>query len=152
MRIFLTAGRVTTLVFGLALVVGILGAGCHEEPTIIIRFEPTDADVKPSSSARAPSPTPTPTPTPAPKIVPPVKHAKKECKVDADCEVVPEDCCDCANGGRQQSIPKSHVAAFKKERGKRCGKVMCTMMFSTDPTCGMRAQCLSGQCELKKKD
>lgn len=145
--------RVSSVVF-----IGLLGvisgcSGCHEEPTIVIRFEPTDADVKPS-----PSPSirvvasPSPTPTPMPAHVPPVKHAKKECKVDADCAVVPEDCCDCANGGRQQAIPKKQVAAHQTERGKRCGKVMCTMMFSTDPTCGMRAACVAGQCTMLKKN
>jgi hypothetical protein len=139
-----------SIVFLAVLSISGLGCnGCHEEPTIIIRFEPTDADVKPSPVAVT---APAPTPTPAPRVLPPVKHAKKECKADTDCEVVPEDCCDCANGGRQQALPKSRVAAFKAERGKRCGKVMCTMMFSTDPTCGMRAQCQSGQCVMTKKN
>jgi hypothetical protein len=139
--------RVAITLFSIMLVSGC--NGCHEEPTIVIRFEPTDADVKPSPVVVA-SPSPTPTPTPA--HMAPAKHAKKECKADADCAVVPEDCCDCANGGRQQSIPKKQVAAHQTERGKRCGKVMCTMMFSTDPTCGMRAACVAGQCAMAKKN
>src|SRR5207253_8889038 len=87
----------------LNITLGLAGCiGCHEEPTIVIRFEPSDADVKP----RAPSPTPTPTPTPTPSPASPAKTAKKECKTSSDCVVVPDDCCDCANGGRQQAIAK----------------------------------------------
>jgi hypothetical protein len=145
--------RASTVIFGVFFVSLSGCSGCHEEPTIVIRFEPTDADVKPSPAVVIASPSPTPaTPSPGPAHVPPVKHAKKECKVDADCAVVPDDCCDCANGGRQQAIPKKQVATHQAERGKRCGKVMCTMMFSTDPTCGMRAACAAGQCTMVKKN
>jgi hypothetical protein len=122
--------------------------GCHEEPTIVIRFEPSDADVKPPRSA----PTPTPSPSPSPSLTgPPSKTAKKECKTAADCVVVPEDCCDCANGGRQQAIPKAKQAAAKASRAAHCKHTMCTMMISTDPSCGMRAECVAGQCQMVKK-
>jgi hypothetical protein len=111
----------------------------------VIRFEPSDADVKP----RPTLPTPTPTPTPTPSL--PTTTTKKECKTAADCAVVPEDCCDCANGGRQQAIAKKKLAAAKAARQAHCKHTMCTMMLSTDPTCGMRAECVAGACAMVKK-
>lgn len=122
-------------------------SGCHEEPTIVIRFEPSDADVK--MHVVTPSPTPSPTPTPSPVVT--SKPGKKECKVAADCVVLPEDCCDCANGGKQHAIAKSKLAAAKADRAAHCKHTMCTMMISTDPTCGMRADCVAGQCGMVKK-
>jgi hypothetical protein len=143
----------------LAAMVGMVATGCngcHEEPTIVIRFEPTDADVKPPSPIGIPSPMATPTPSPsslggAPLGGSPKKSAKKECKAATDCVVVPEECCDCANGGKQHAIPKAELAAAKASRAVKCKHAMCTMMFSTDPTCGMRADCVSGQCAMVKK-
>jgi hypothetical protein len=124
--------------------------GCHEEPTIVIRFEPSDADVKLQVLRPTPSPSPTPTPSPSPGATA-SKPGKKECKVAADCAVMPEDCCDCANGGRQHAIAKVKVAAAKASREAHCKHAMCTMMISTDPTCGMRADCVAGQCTMVKK-
>jgi len=121
-------------------------SSCHEEPTIVIRFEPSDGDVRP---ARKPSPTPTPTPTPSAAAAP--AKPMHECKAASDCIVVPEECCDCANGGKQHAIPKVKVAADKSARAKKCKQVMCTMMASTDPTCGMRPDCVSGACVMIKK-
>jgi hypothetical protein len=125
---------------------------CHEEPTIVIRFEPSDADVKLQVVKPSPSgaPTPTPTPSPSPGATA-SKPGKKECKVAADCAVTPEDCCDCANGGRQHAIAKVKVAAAQASREAHCKHTMCTMMISTDPTCGMRADCVAGQCTMVKK-
>jgi hypothetical protein len=122
--------------------------GCHEEPTIVIRFEPNDGDVRLSPS---PSPSPLPRPSPTPSPVAPKHAAKKECKAAADCVVEPEDCCDCANGGRQHAIAKANAAAAKAARATHCQHMMCTMMLSLDPTCGMRADCVEGECVMTKK-
>ena len=72
----------------------------------------------------------------------------------ADCVVEPTDCCDCANGGKQHAIPKKLAAAQKAARAERCKATACTMMLSTDPSCGERADCVDGQCVMaaaKKK-
>jgi hypothetical protein len=65
--------------------------------------------------------------------------------------VEPEDCCDCANGGRQHAIAKAQQAASKAARTKRCKGVMCTLMLSVDPTCGKRPDCVEGQCVMVDK-
>jgi hypothetical protein len=63
----------------------------------------------------------------------------------------PLDCCDCANGGRQHAVPKKQLAKVKAERAKRCKNAMCTMMLSTDPTCGQQADCVAGECVMVPK-
>jgi hypothetical protein len=132
-----------------ALVVcGVACNGCREEPTIVIRFEPSDADVP---RVTRPSPTPTPTPTPAPDASLGKKSAKKECKAAADCVVMQEECCNCANGGKQQAVPKARQASVKAALQAKCKAAVCTMMMSTDPTCGMKADCVAGICSLVEK-
>ena len=130
--------------------------GCREEPTIVIKFEPNDmakvarpadmtvaAAAKPADLAVAAAPT-------AEKK----KGKAAECKVAADCVLEPLDCCDCANGGKQHAIAKKAAAAAKAARAERCKAQMCTMMLSTDPSCGQRADCVDGACVMaaaKKK-
>lgn len=149
-----TAAAVLTLVAALAV-------GCKQEPTIVIRYEARDLgsggdrphasdaaarDLAPSEAAAkdlAPSAPFAPSaaaPTPG-----------KECKVAADCVVEPVDCCDCANGGKQHAIAMRTAAAARRARKGRCKDVLCTMMLSTDPSCGARAGCLEGRCVLVKK-
>jgi hypothetical protein len=122
--------------------------GCHEEPTIVIKFEPNDAAVKPGDQARPADMTRPPDLAPA-KIA--VKEAKHECKRATDCVLEPLDCCDCANGGRQHAVPKKQLAKIKAERVKRCKNAMCTMMLSTDPTCGQQPDCVEGACVMVPK-
>ena len=124
--------------------------GCHEEPTIVIKFEPNDlagtAASKPADMALPPGRADLAVAaagTPAEK-----KKGKPECKVAADCVVEPLDCCDCANGGKQHAISKKAAAASKAARAERCKTKMCTMMLSTDPSCGQRADCVDGQCVM----
>lgn len=136
----------------LALVLAFLAVGCREEPTIVIKFEPNDlaGRAKPADLAAAP---------PAADMAAVTVEKKKgkaaaECKVAADCVVEPLDCCDCANGGKQHAIAKKAAAAAKAARAERCKTTMCTMMLSTDPSCGQRAGCVDGQCVMvaaKKK-
>lgn len=119
--------------------------GCHEDPPIVIRFEPNDM----SGSKIAAAPVQLDGAIAAPHLAEPVGAKKKaECKVKADCIVTPVDCCDCANGGKQQAIAKLTAVASKAARDKRCKGALCTQMFSTDPTCGKRADCQDGTCVL----
>jgi len=132
-------------VFALVFVV----VGCREEPTIVIKFEPNDMTghaataAKPSDLATAPKPADM-----AAATVEKKKPAKAECKTAADCVVEPVECCDCANGGKQHAIAKKHAAASKAARAEKCKAKMCTMMLSTDPSCGQRADCVDGQCVM----
>jgi len=71
-----------------------------------------------------------------------------DCKTDADCTTVQDDCCSCSEGGKQRAIPKKELAAYDKERRKRCTGTMCTEVMSQDPTCSQRAFCGAGICEL----
>ncbi len=121
-------------------------AGCHEEPTIVIKFEPNDMGGRPPAVDLAKAPAPADLAVAAKK-----EKGKPECKVAADCVVEPSDCCDCANGGKQHAIPKKQAAASKAARAERCKNTVCTMMLSTDPSCGQRAACVDGACVLVKK-
>ncbi len=71
-----------------------------------------------------------------------------ECKVDADCVVVIDDCCSCNEGGKQRAIPKKDQALYEKERKKRCQGTACTEVMSQDPTCSQKPFCAAGICEL----
>ncbi|HWE30535.1 MAG TPA: hypothetical protein VHB97_21155 [Polyangia bacterium] len=127
--------------------------GCREEPTIVIKFEPNDlaGAAKPADLGTAPKPTDLAVAA-AEKKKP--KGAAAECRVAADCFVEPVDCCDCANGGKQHAIAKKAAAKAKAARAERCKNQVCTMMLSTDPSCGQRADCVDGACVMaaaKKK-
>jgi len=74
--------------------------------------------------------------------------ASAGCKTDADCVLVPEDCCSCNEGGKQRAIPKKEQAAYEKDRRKRCTGTMCTEVMSQDPSCSQRPFCGAGICEL----
>ena len=136
----------------MALLFSVFLLGCREEPSIVIKFEPNDLSggavaAKPADMATAPKP-----PAPADMAVAAKKKSgAPECKVAADCVVEPVECCDCANGGKQEAVSKKAAAASKKARADKCKAAMCTMMLSTDPTCGMRADCVDGACTLVPK-
>ena len=72
----------------------------------------------------------------------------RDCKTDKDCVVVADDCCSCAQGGKQRAIPKKQKDAYEKDRKKRCAETACTDMVSTDPSCSQRPFCGAGICEL----
>lgn len=134
-----------------ALVLGAVLFGCREEPTIVIKFEPNDLSgaavtAKPGDMAMAPKPAAADMAVVAKK-----KKGPPECKVAADCVVEPVECCDCANGGKQHAVSKKVAAASKKARAAECKAKMCTMMLSTNPTCGMRADCVDGACTMVPK-
>jgi hypothetical protein len=74
--------------------------------------------------------------------------ASADCKTDADCVAVDDDCCSCNEGGKRRAIPKKQRAAYEKELRKRCQGTMCTEVMSQDATCSQRATCNAGICEL----
>jgi hypothetical protein len=82
------------------------------------------------------------------------RHAKApaasadDCKKDADCVAVVDDCCPCSQGGKQRAIPKKDKATYDKDRKKRCDGTACTDVMSQDATCAQRAFCAAGICEL----
>jgi hypothetical protein len=85
------------------------------------------------------------------------KHAKSkapaaetaDCKKDADCVAVVDDCCPCSQGGKQRAIPKKDQASYEKDRRKRCEGTVCTEVMSQDATCEQKPFCAAGICELQ---
>lgn len=78
----------------------------------------------------------------------PAPAATSDCKTDAECVVVPDDCCTCEQGGKQRAIPRKQKDGYEKERKKRCAKTECIEMMSQDPSCTQKAFCGAGICEL----
>ena len=74
--------------------------------------------------------------------------AAVDCKKDADCAAVVDDCCSCSEGGKQRAIPKKDRAAYEKDRHKRCEGTACTEVMSQDATCEQKPFCAAGICEL----
>jgi hypothetical protein len=151
------------LVVGVVAVAVVGGAGCREEPTIVIKFEPNDmsggkradlgtvatAAAKPADLGAAPADLAVAAKKgPAGKTQ---KGAAAECKVAADCVIEPIECCDCANGGKQHVVTKKVAVATRAARAAKCKTAVCTMMLSTDPSCGQRADCVDGACVMVKK-
>jgi hypothetical protein len=75
-----------------------------------------------------------------------------DCKKDADCVAVVDDCCPCSEGGKQRAIPKKDQAAYEKSRKKRCEGTACTEVMSQDATCAQKPFCAAGICELSDSD
>jgi hypothetical protein len=71
-----------------------------------------------------------------------------DCKKDADCVAVIDDCCSCSEGGKKRAIPKKDQSAYEKDRRKRCEGTACTEVMSQDATCSQSAFCAAGICEL----
>jgi hypothetical protein len=140
--------------FSLALVL----VSCSREEPIVIRFEARDlagpAAARGDSAADAAAPRDASSHDAAaarPLDAGLARAGRPECAAAADCVVVPLDCCDCANGGKQTALPKARRAAYEAARAKRCKGTMCTQMLSTDSSCGKRAACESGHCVLRSK-
>jgi len=160
----MTRASVAAVAFTLVAAV-FAGAGCRDEPTIVIKFEPNDMSGAKGAAAKAgdlgaatkPADLATAVTAAKPADLGPIATKKgekgkaAECKVAADCVVMPVDCCDCANGGKQHSVPKKQAAALKAAHAEKCKAALCTMMLSTDPSCGQRPDCVDGACEMVKK-
>jgi hypothetical protein len=83
------------------------------------------------------------------------KHARakapadtSDCKKDADCVAVVDDCCPCSQGGKKRAIPKKDQASYEKDRKKRCEGTACAEVMSQDATCEQKPFCAAGICEL----
>jgi hypothetical protein len=83
------------------------------------------------------------------------KHARakapadtSDCKKDADCVAVVDDCCPCSQGGKKRAIPKKDQPSYEKDRKKRCEGTACTEVMSQDATCEQKPFCAAGICEL----
>jgi hypothetical protein len=129
--------------------------GCHREPTGEVRSETNDLSPgvapKLASISAAQQRVDAGNVDARNKASEVAKTAAPECRVASDCEAVPVECCDCKSGGSQQALPKAKAEALKKSLPARCKDVMCTMMFSTDPTCGKRPDCVDGACVMVAK-
>jgi hypothetical protein len=112
--------------------------GCKEEPTIVIKFEPNDLAAKAAAAKLEPD-------AGAVKAADPVGT---DCKVAADCAAVDEECCTCAQGGKQVAVAASAAAAYRKKSAAKCKDVMCTAMMSNDPSCAKVPDCVAGKCVL----
>jgi hypothetical protein len=75
-----------------------------------------------------------------------------DCKKDADCVAVVDDCCPCSEGGKRRAIPKKDQASYEKDRKKRCEGTACTEVMSQDTTCAQKPFCAAGICELGDSD
>jgi hypothetical protein len=135
----------------IALCLVVLGMGaCQREPAIVIRFEPSDLagrDLAKPRDLGVP-------PDGAVKAVAEKKTATKsetpaQCASDADCVIIPDGCCDCANGGKEHAVAKRDEAKLRAAQRASCKDVMCTMMMSTDPTCGKRPVCVDSACTMR---
>ena len=71
-----------------------------------------------------------------------------DCKKDADCVAVLDDCCPCTQGGKQRAIPKKGEAAYERDRKSRCESIACIDVMSQDATCEQKPFCGAGICEL----
>jgi len=127
----------------------LLGA-CHEEPPIVIKFEPQDLSAKSApAAADAATPPPSKAVADAGAALEPPKKGAAECKSADDCGLVIDGCCDCNNGGKQKAVTKAQAAAWKRD--PKCRGMMCMHMISIDPSCKEKAACVSGKCVLSGK-
>lgn len=156
------------VLFGLVFLgafVSISCGGCEKQPDIVIRFDARDLSqpdatttARDAASSALVAPTDAAVPPPAkgvsaPKAEKAALGARAQsplsCASDADCVIVPDGCCGCANGGKQKAVAKRDEAKVLAARRTSCKDVMCTMMVSSDPTCGKRATCLEGECAMR---
>jgi hypothetical protein len=146
---FLAPGAVVVCL-SLSALLSLAVGGCREEPTIVIKFEPSDmSGVKKADLAARPADLAS-----APDLAPAAtagKPATAECKTAADCVVEPNDCCTCTSGGAQHAVAKKKLAALEAARKKGCGHTMCPMIVSHDPSCAEAAGCVAGACQLVAK-
>lgn len=131
------------LAFGIGMSVG-LGA-CQREPAIVVRFEPPDLAgrdlARPHDLALATAD--------AGEVAAKAAAAAKlgpVCRADAECVLVLDGCCDCANGGSLVPALKRNDAKLAAAHRAACKSQMCTMMIGTDAQCGLRAACVQGHC------
>jgi hypothetical protein len=80
---------------------------------------------------------------------PPAVEDVLSCTIDTDCTVVKDDCCGCNAGGKQRAIAVSGSEAWLDKLASSCQDIFCAAVISRDPSCGKKAICAKGQCELR---
>lgn len=132
----------------------LLAVACEREPAIVIRFDLVDLsgrDLQRSRDLAAPNDAasaPDAATAPAARVAP--VPASARCHADADCVLVPDGCCGCANGGKQVPALAREQKKLVAAQHAQCKDVMCTMMVSNDPTCGKRVGCIEGSCVMRE--
>jgi hypothetical protein len=120
-------------------------AGCQKEPTIVIRFEPSDMKSGVAAKATAKEPLKADA-APGSEVKPATPATPDPCTADKDCVAEPVDpCCDCKAGGQLRAVSVARHAARPKAA---CKEVMCAQVMSVDPSCAMVAACAAGRCAL----
>ena len=77
------------------------------------------------------------------------KSEPSQCRKDADCALVADDCCGCTAGGKQRAIPLKNRDAYQRDLRKRCEGTLCAEVISDDPSCkAASAKCEEGRCVL----
>jgi len=74
--------------------------------------------------------------------------AFKQCEFDSDCVEVKQGCCDCLNGGIQDSINKNSKVDYDSIIERNCSQVDCLAFVNCRPG---NAACVSGKCEFVEK-
>ena len=73
------------------------------------------------------------------------------CAVDADCVRVRNDCCGCANGGEDTSVPVGSAQAF--DAALSCSQTpQCPGVGNQMCNAAARARCVRGDCALLAED
>jgi hypothetical protein len=140
--------RLTSSILALSFALAV--AGCEREPAIVVRFDTLDLagpDAGKPNDASAPAKL-------ANDDAGAVHDAGKRalgpaCKVEAECTLIVDGCCDCANGGKLAPALKREETKLNLAHRAACKDAMCTMMVSTDKSCGSRPACVDGHCALR---
>ncbi len=130
----------------------VLFGGCEREPVIVVRFDP--ADQRPATRAvqrdlATAGVVDAATTFDAATVAVAPPAAKAQCKTDGDCVLVSDGCCGCANGGKLKTALKREEAKLIAAQKKSCADTMCTMVVSSDPSCGKRVGCVEGVCAMR---
>jgi hypothetical protein len=73
----------------------------------------------------------------------------ESCRVDSDCALVTDGCCNCNEGGKQRAILSRGRKAYEKRRKSICQQIMCPALMSEDASCvAGHAICKDGGCDM----
>ena len=123
--------------------------GCRHDPAIVVRFEPADLGRAERPAVDAALPPIDAAIPPAAAIARATPAGALACASEADCALVPDGCCDCANGAALKPARRRDEAKLRAAQAGACKDVMCTMMAATDRLCGKRPACVRGTCTVR---
>lgn len=132
----------------------VLCVACEREPAIVVRFDSVDQGVVQARRDLASPPVIADAAVSRDASIPPDLAASGKSKANgcantSDCVLVEDGCCSCANGGRLKAVLKRDEPRLAAARKKACAETVCTMMVSTDPSCGQRVDCVAGECVMR---